>query len=208
MSTDGQSRLAPGASSPLPLLPRLALEEVEPSLRAELEPIVSRLGYFGEFFQVFGAVPGAMEAFMTYTKAVKAPLSDEENELLALTVCHALSDNYERVQHERLSARLGFSREWVAAAEGRTDADSSLLTQSQSLLRTLALAIVDGNGHRCEAEIMAVRAELGAQKTTAALLQITRFMTIATLCNSLSLTLPVPSIFESPSAAGAGSGDG
>ena len=93
-------------------LKRLSLEDVEPALRAELEPTVARLGYFGEFFQVFSAVPGAVLTFMGYTKAVKAPLADSENEVLALTVCAALGDSYERIQHERLSVRLGLDSAW------------------------------------------------------------------------------------------------
>ena len=63
---------------------RLSLDEIEPALRVELEPTVARLGYFGEFFQVFGAIPGAVIAFMSYTKAVKAPLADNENEVFNL----------------------------------------------------------------------------------------------------------------------------
>ncbi|MES2536198.1 MAG: carboxymuconolactone decarboxylase family protein [Pseudomonadota bacterium] len=180
-------------------LPRLTLEQVEPALRDELAPTVARLGYFGEFFQVFGAVPGAMQTFMSYTKSVKAPLSDAENELLALAVCAALGDNYERIQHERLSARLGFTTEWIAAAEGRAGADANLLSPAETALRALALAVIARHGRDCAAEVAAAGAELGTQKATAALLQITRFITIATLCNSLSLSLPVPSVFDATS---------
>lgn len=177
-------------------LPRLSLEQVEPALRTELEPTVARLGYFGEFFQVFGAVPGAMSAFMTYTKAVKAPLSDAENELLALTVCSALDDNYERIQHERLSVRLGFSTQWIAAAEGRAGTDVSQLSPAEMALRQLALAVIARHGKDCGTQVISASAQLGPQKVAAALMQITRFMTIATLCNALSLSLPVPSVFD------------
>lgn len=181
MSTDG--------------LQRLSLDDVPPELRVELEPIVARLGYFGEFFQVFSAVPGAVSSFMAYTKAVKAPLTDGENEVLALAVCAALGDSYERVQHERLSAKLGYSNQWIAAAEGRLGADMSQLSTHEMALRGLALTIVRNRGEGCQLEVRAATTVLGAQKTTAALLQITRFMTIATLCNALELSLPVPSVF-------------
>jgi len=90
-------------------IPRLAFEDVDDALRAQLKPTVDRLGYFGEFFQVAAHVPGAVPAFMTYTAAVKAPLADAQNEVLALTVCSMLEADYERIQHERLSKRLGFS---------------------------------------------------------------------------------------------------
>lgn len=176
-------------------LPRLSLEEVEPALRAELEPTVARLGYFGEFFQVFGAVPGAVSAFMGYTRAVKAPLADSENEVLALTVCAALGDSYERIQHERLSVRLGLDTTWIAAAEGREGADMTRLNAEETALRALALAVIATHGKGCQQAVAAATTAVGAQKTAAALLQITRFMSIATLCNALELKLPVPSAF-------------
>lgn len=176
-------------------LERLSWDEVEPTLRTELEPTVARLGYFGEFFQVFGAVPGVVTAFMGYTKAVKAPLADNENEVLALTVCAALGDNYERIQHERLSVRLGLDTGWIAAAEGRAGADMTRLSAEETALRELALALIATHGKGCQTAVAAVTNVIGAQKTAAALLQITRFMSIATLCNALELSLPVPSVF-------------
>jgi alkylhydroperoxidase family enzyme len=174
---------------------RLSLDEIEPALRVELESTVARLGYFGEFFQVFGAIPGAVIAFMSYTKAVKAPLADNENEVLALAVCAALGDSYERIQHERLSLRLGFDIDWIAAAEGRTNANMALLSPEETALRELALAVISGHGMGCQPAVSAATLALGSEKTTAALLQITRFMSIATLCNALDLSLPVPSVF-------------
>ncbi len=176
-------------------LKRLSIEEIEPALRAELAPTVARLGYFGEFFQVFCAVPGAVGAFMSYTKAVKAPLADSENEVLALTVCSALGDSYERIQHERLSVRLGIGTGWIAAAEGRAGADMALLSSDEAALRDLALAVLATHGKGCHAAVVAATEVIGAQKTVAALLQVTRFMSIATLCNALDLSLPVPSVF-------------
>lgn len=181
MSTDG--------------LKRLTLDDIEASLRADLEPTVARLGYFGEFFQVFSAVPGAVQGFMAYTKAVKSPLADSENEVLALAVCTALGDSYERIQHERLSLKLGLDLNWIAAAEGRDGADMSLLNSNETALRTLALAVLTQFGKECQHHIADAAAVIGPQKTVAALLQITRFMSIATLCNALALSLPVHSVF-------------
>lgn len=177
-------------------IPRLAFEQLDPRLRDYLKPTVDRLGYLGEFFQVVGNIPDAMLQFMEYTKSVKAPLSESENELLALTVCAALGADYERIQHERLAQRLGATVPWIAAAEDRPGSDPSTLKSEERLLRTLALAIVTRAGASCESEIQAVVTALGPGKAVAALLQITRFMTIACLCNALHLTLPVKSIFE------------
>jgi alkylhydroperoxidase family enzyme len=177
-------------------LPRLGLDDLDRSLRDYLNPTVERLGYLGEFFQVAGHVPIAAIQFMEYTRAVRAPLSDAENELLALTVCAALGADYERIQHERLAKRLGFTLEWIAAAENRHGSDASALKELERELQRLALALTLRNGERSAGEIEAVARLLGPEKTVAALLQITRFMTIAVLCNALRLELPVKSVFE------------
>ncbi|WP_176244884.1 carboxymuconolactone decarboxylase family protein [Oceanibacterium hippocampi] len=157
---------------------------------------MERLGYFGEFFQVAGHVPESITTFMKFTAAVKAPLSDRQNELLALTVCAALGGDYERIQHERLSVRLGLDKAWIAALTGRADADEDLLTDEDKALRNLALAVVERRGVDVDAELRAVRACLDEEKTVAAMLQITRFSLIATLNNAFAMKLPVPSIFD------------
>lgn len=177
---------------------RLTAEQLDPALRDLLQPTVDRLGYLGEFFAVAGHVPGAVPAFMQYTGAVKAPLSDRQNETLALTVCAALGADYERIQHERLSRRLGMSDAWIGAAEGRAGAVASALTEDESLLRALALVMIARNGERCAADIQAVAKAVGPSQAVAALLQITRFVTIAMLCNALQLEVPVPSVFDEP----------
>jgi alkylhydroperoxidase family enzyme len=179
-------------------IPRLPFEAVDPALREALKPTVERLGYFGEFFQVAAHVPGAVPAFMQYTGAVKAPLEDRHNEVLALSVCSMLEADYERIQHERLSRKLGFTLEWIAAAEGRPDSHASALQEDERALQALAQAMVSSHGLRCEAELRAVVSALGPQEAVAALLQVSRFVTIALLCNALALELPVPSVFDGP----------
>ena len=181
-------------------IPRLAFEDVDDALRAQLKPTVDRLGYFGEFFQVAAHVPGAVPAFMTYTAAVKAPLADAQNEVLALTVCSMLEADYERIQHERLATKLGLAREWIAAAESRTGSHASALKEDERLLQVLAQAMVTRHGLRCDDELRAVTAALGPPRAVAALLQISRFVTIALLCNAMQLELPVPSIFDAQPA--------
>jgi alkylhydroperoxidase family enzyme len=179
-------------------IPRLDFEAVDPALRDLLKPTVERLGYFGEFFQVAAHVKGAIPAFMQYTGAVKAPLTDAHNEVLALTVCGALEADYERIQHERLARRLGFSLDWIAAASGRPGSHASTLKDDERRLQALAIAMVSSHGLRCEPELRAVVALMGPQKAVAALLQISRFVTIALMCNALSLELPVGSVFDEP----------
>ena len=142
-------------------------------------------------------VHGAIPAFMQYTGAVKAPLADAHNEVLALTVCGALEADYERIQHERLAKRLGFSLDWIAAASGRAGSHASALQDDERKLQALALAMVSSAR---AALLRRARARsstaLGPEKAVAALLQVSRFVTIALLCNALSLTLPVASVFD------------
>ena len=178
-------------------IPRLTLGELEPALADYLKPTVDRLGYFGEFFQTVGHVPDALRLFMDYTKAVKSPLGDNLNEVLALAVCGALGADYERIQHERLAHRLGFSLDWIAAATDRPDTRSNCLNDEEMLVRRLALAVVADSGRGASALIAEANALLGPQRAIAVLLQITRFMMIACLCNSLELKLPVSSVFDS-----------
>jgi len=181
-------------------IPRLDFDSVDPALREMLKPTVDRLGYFGEFFQVAAQIPGAIPAFMQYTGAVKAKLSDAQNEILALSVCALLEADYERIQHERLARKLGFSLEWIAAAEGRAGSHPSALADDERRLQALAQAVVPSHGLRCADELRAVTDLLGHEKAVAALLQISRFVTIAVMCNALGLTLPVPSVFDEPAA--------
>ena len=177
-------------------IPRVGFDDVDPALRDLLKPTVDRLGYFGEFFQVGAHVPGAIPAFMQYTGAVKAPLADAQNEVLALSVCAMLEADYERIQHERLSRKLGFTLDWIAAAESRPGSHLSALKADERALQALAQAMVTRQGLRCADEVKAVVNAIGAPKAVAALLQITRFVTIALLCNALELKLPVASVFD------------
>jgi hypothetical protein len=177
-------------------IPRLGIEALDPALRESLKPTVDRLGYLGEFFQVAAHVPGAIPAFMQYTGAVKAPLTDAQNEVLALTVCGMLEADYERIQHERLSKRLGFAPAWIAAACGRAGSNVSALTETERALQALAQSAVSSHGLRCDGELRTVVKLIGPEKAVAALLQTSRFMGIALMCNALALELPVPSIFD------------
>jgi hypothetical protein len=157
---------------------------------------VDRLGYFGEFFQVLANVPGAIVGFMEYTKAVKQPLSDGENEVLALAVCTGMRADYERIQHERLAQRLGFSLEWIAAASGREGASPELLSDSERLLRRMVEAFLAGGTMALRPIVGEAVQVIGSAKTVAALLQLTRYAGIATLCTALQLELPVKSVFD------------
>src|SRR6185436_2450741 len=85
-----------------------------PQVQETLAARVKRLGYLGEFFKCSGHNPDVLVAFMEMTEALKEALPDRLTEVGALTVAGAMGNAYERHQHERLSEKLGFGREWVA----------------------------------------------------------------------------------------------
>jgi len=176
--------------------PRLMLKDMAPEVRIALEPVVKRLGYLGDAFAVHAHVPAAVGAFMEYTKAVKAPLPDNLNELIALTVSHALNAQYELIQHERLAQQLGFSKEWIAAAQARADAEPSLLSEDEKAVQTITLKVIATLGQDCESDITHLANRLGQTQAMAVFLQCTRFLMIAVMCRAFSLTLPVASVFE------------
>lgn len=176
-------------------LPRLSFEDSDPRVQELLKPVVERLNYYGEFFQVVANQPEALLKFMEYTGAVKAPLDPNMNEVLALTVCSRCpGGEYERVQHERLSLKTGFSKEWIGELTGEIVPGESQLDDTEKKLRDLAVAVVEGAD--ATAPLNAVADALGPERTVATMLQITRFQTISTLGRVFGMTLPVPSIFD------------
>jgi alkylhydroperoxidase family enzyme len=177
-------------------VPRLGREALAPTLRARTDPIEERLGYLGEFFTAAGHVPDAVVAFLDYTAACKAALPHRHNELLALRVSSRLGADYERIQHERLSDRLGYDRAWIAAAEGRPGADPALLDDTERDLVRLAEAVLERGGRDVDRELASVVAGPGPAAAVAALLQITRLTTVAALVHALRLELPRPSLFD------------
>lgn len=80
-------------------------------------PRVERLGYLDEFFQCTGTQPDVLLPFMEMTGALKKALPDRLTETGALTVATLMGNDYERNQHERLSRKLDFGEDWVAAVE-------------------------------------------------------------------------------------------
>ena len=94
-------------------IPRLEFEDLDPDLAKVLEPRVERLGYLGEFFKCTAHQPAALLSFNEFTENSKKGLPKRLVELIALSISTKIGNDYERNQHERLSVRLGFGREWV-----------------------------------------------------------------------------------------------
>ncbi len=179
-------------------IPRLAYEDLPPGLAEALRPRVERLGYLGEFFRVAAHQPRALEAFVDFTEAAKEGLPKRLVETVALTCAVRLGNAYERNQHERLSVRLGFGRDWVAAVERLAPDTAPLLEPEERAVQRYLLAALDSHGHGEAAQdgfadlVMC----LGHAHAVAVLLVAGRYLVHALVVNTLALAPPVPSIFE------------
>jgi hypothetical protein len=178
------------------LIPRLEFDELEPRLAAALRARVERLGYLGEFFRVLGHQPKALTGFVEFTEAAKAGVDKKTIELLALTVASCLGNAYERHQHERLSVRLGFGRDWVAAVEQLEPEIAPLLQEQERALQRFALDSVRSNGKQSPKGYDEVVRTHGIEASIAILMVLGRYVAHAFLVNTLRLEPPVPSIWE------------
>jgi hypothetical protein len=95
-----------------------------------------------------------------------------------------------------LSEKLGFGREWVAAANRLDPGAPGPLSDDECAVQRLALAVVKRQGKRVEAELDAVVTVIGPKQAMAVLFLIGRYVMHAYVVNALDLTPPVPSIFE------------
>ena len=179
-------------------IPRLEFETLAPDLAKVLEPRVKRLGYLGEFFKCAGHQPAALLSFIDFTEHSKKALPQRLVEVIALTASAKLGNAYERNQHERLSVRLGYGSDWVAAVEA-LDPDggaSSTLDDADRVVQRFVVAMLDRHGHGVEAELAAVVEAIGHEQAIAAMMVVGRYVVHALIVNTLALEPPVPSIFE------------
>jgi alkylhydroperoxidase family enzyme len=176
-------------------IPRLEMNELAPNVQQTLAARVKRLGYLGEFFKCSGHNPGVLVEFMEMTEALKEALPDRLTEVGALTVAGAMGNAYERHQHERLSEKLGFGREWVAAVNRLEPDAKGPMSEEERAVQRLALAVVKRNGHDVDPELEAAIDLIGHQQAMAVLFLIGRYVMHAYIVNALNLAPPVPSIF-------------
>ena len=181
-------------------IPRLEMNELAPNVRETLAARVKRLGYLGEFFKCSGHNPDVLVSFMEMTEALKHALPDRLTEVGSLTVAGLMSNTYERNQHERLSEKLGFGRDWVAAVNRLEPDSAGPMSEDERAVQKLALAIVERRGHGVEKELDAVIVRIGYQQAMAALFLIGRYVMHAYVVNALNLAPPVPSIFAGDKA--------
>lgn len=171
------------------LIQPVAFEDLPEPLKTALAPRVARLGYLGGFFALLAHQPAALGAFNDYTEELKTALDPSLTEVVALSIATALDNQYERVQHERLSAVQGRSADWVAEASHGGSQDA--LSATERAVRELALGMLADGGRVTSSKLTAVQGDLGDAGTAAVLMLIGRYIAHAHISNALGLTSPV-----------------
>jgi len=174
-------------------IPRLSITDLDPDLAELLRPKVERLNYLGEFFQCTGHQPRALISFYTLTEDLKKALPDNLTELVALTIAAKMNNAYERVQHERLSLKLGLSEAWVREVVSLLSNRKGNLSETELVVRKFVLAVIERGGHETGAELEEVVKAIGHEKGIGVLMLIGRYVMHALIANSLSLKPPVTS---------------
>jgi len=175
------------------------MTELDPDLAELLRPRVERLNYLGEFFQCTGHQPRALISFYTLTEDLKRALPDNLTELVALTIATKMNNAYERLQHERLSLKLGFSEAWVRDVTSLLPNGEGTLSETEVVVQELALAVIEGGGHDTGAELEEVVKAIGHEQGIGVLMLIGRYVMHALIANCLALKPPVSSPLETPS---------
>lgn len=176
-------------------LPRLELAGMPPELAHYLEPRIARLGYLGEFFKCMAHNPEGLLDFQRFTDSSKRALPDKLVELIALTVAGWMGNAYERHQHERLSIKLGFDREWIAAIN-RGTLDAPIFSNDERVVHAFILRALETRGHDAAPQFDEVVTALAPQAAAAVLMVMGRYVVHGLIVNTLVLAPPVGSIFE------------
>jgi alkylhydroperoxidase family enzyme len=178
------------------LIPRLSQQELHPDLEAFLRPRIDRLGYLGEFFQCTAHQPEALLSFLEFTDHLKHALPNNLTEVVSLSVAQLMDNSYERVQHERLSLKLGFGENWLREVLSLSANGKGTLSEREVLVQRLVVAVLNRKGHNTTRELETVIQSIGPAMTIAILMLIGRYVSHAMIVNSLNLAAPVPSPLE------------
>lgn len=174
-------------------IPRISREELPDELAAFLKPRVERLGYLGEFFQCTAHQPEALLSFLEFTEHLKHALPGNLTEVVSLTIAKLMDNAYERVQHERLSLKLGYSEQWIRGILRVTPDAVPELSEQEREVQRFTIALVERNGHNTGAELETVISLIGAANTIAVLMLVGRYLSHALIVNTLKLAPPVSS---------------
>jgi alkylhydroperoxidase family enzyme len=182
--------LSPFMKRPIPMLSQA---DLPPDLAAILNPRVERLGYLGDFFRCAAHQPKALISFMQFTEDLKQALPNNLTEVVALSVARLMKNQYESVQHERLSLKLGFSETWVRGVLSLRAHKNGNLSRPEAAVQRLVIAVIGRRGRSTGRELQEVVRVIGPQGAIAVLMMIGRYVTHALIVNSLALKPPVPS---------------
>ena len=171
-------------------IPRLTAKEMPPALASFLSPRIERLGYLGEFFQCTAHQPDALLSFLEFTEHLKHALPANLTEIVALSVAALMDNDYERIQHERLCRRLGFSADWLREVLSLGAGDQPNLSQEEIVVQKLVISVAQRGGRNTRAELGAVTRTFGPEKSIAVLMLIGRYMSHALIVNTLGLAPP------------------
>ena len=177
-------------------IPRLQFDQLPKPIRRALATKYERLGYLGEFFAVTAHQPEALRAFIEFTDTAKGELDPRIVEMIALTVAMMKKVDYELHQHERLSVKLGFGREWVRAVECLEPERLEALSPVERTVQRFVIDAVSRDGHGMGDLLDEVVGVLGYHRAVAVLMVMGRYTTHAIIVNSLDIGAPVPSIFD------------
>jgi alkylhydroperoxidase family enzyme len=182
-------------------IPRLQLDAMPTELAQYLRDTkVERLGYLGEFFQCTANAPEVLVTFMAFTDALGKALPKKLTELVALTVASIMSNPYERHQHERLSEKLGYGRDWIASVERLQPDDAGGLAVGERAVQRYVIATVKQHGIGVAPCFGALLDHLSPAQAIAVALLTGRYITHALVVNTLELAPPVESIFTGAAA--------
>jgi len=175
---------------------RLSYEQLSPRLQSLLKSKVERLGYLGEFFQCTGHQPDILASFLEMTDHLKSALDDRWTELGALTVASFMDNHYELFQHERLSRKLGFDAQWIAAVEKLDPDGVPEFSGADRAAQKFALVLLEHKGTDASAELETLIEAIGPDQAIAFIFLVGRYMSHAMIVNALKIQPPVKSIFE------------
>jgi len=171
----------------------LQIEDLTPELQELLGPRVERLGYLGEFFQRAGHQPEALALFYRWTEALKTALPFRLTEVIALTIATRTGNEYERIQHERLSLKRGMTEDEVIAIEDGNAASCPTLSEEEVAAAALAHALLEDYGRGASPAVERLAGLIGEDGATGAMMMAARYIAHSALSNAWELTLPVSS---------------
>jgi hypothetical protein len=177
-------------------IPKLSFDELPPAIADRLRAKYERLGYLGEFFARTAHQPDALASFIDFTDFSKGALDMRFVELIALTVAMMQGVEYERHQHERLSVKLGFAKEWVRDVERLMPEDSEHLGAREQVVQSFVIDTVRSDGDGVTEKLDRVIDTLGHVDAVAVMFVMARYVAHALLVNSMNIESPVPSIFD------------